>query len=116
MKFTEVLQMTINNLGANYNSNDENVLKNILKGVINSASFISNRDIELYEADGTTEKEDENLSILSWEIITATTCAYLDRGVENVKSQSELGQSNTFVDFQDKLRNDIIKNGKRIIK
>lgn len=115
MKFTEVLQMTIANLGANYRSEDADVLKNILHGVINSASFISNRDIELYEPDGTTEKEDDNLYVLCFEIVTAATSAYLDRGVENVKSQNELGQSNTFVDFQEKLRNDIIKNGKRII-
>lgn len=116
MKFTEVLQMTIANLGANYKPEDQDVLTYILKGIITSASYISNRDIELYAEDGTTEIDSDNLYQLCFEIMTAATSAYLDRGVENVKSQNELGQSNTFVDFQEKLRNDIIKNGKRIIK
>lgn len=110
MKLTEVLQMIIAKLGANYNSTDSTVLENIVKEVIIQASFISNRDITI------GDDADNNLKLLSPEIMDAAIIAYENRGVENVKSQSSLGESNTFVDYIEKLRNDIIKNGKRIIR
>lgn len=110
MKYADVLGIIINRLGENYKSSDENVLKSILDEVIANASYISNREI-----DTSSEEEDENLKILSPEIIVATIIAYENRGVESVKSKSELGESNTFVDYTEKLRNDIIKNGKRVI-
>jgi hypothetical protein len=111
MKLTEVLQMTIAKLGANYNSTDSTVLENIVKEVIIQASFISNRDISI-----DNDAKDNNLKLLSPEIMDAAIIAYENRGVENVKSQSSLGESNTFVDYIEKLRNDIIKNGKRILR
>lgn len=111
MTYTDVLEIIIDRLGENYTSSDENVVKSILDEVISNASYISNRDIDI-----SSEKDDENLKILSPEIIVASIIAYENRGVESVKSKSELGESNTFVDYTEKLRNDIIKNGKRIIK
>lgn len=117
MKYTDVLQIIIDRLGDNYQSTDENVLKNILDEVISNADFISNRVIDTSSKDEeASTKVDENLKILSPEIIVATIIAYQNRGVESVKSKSELGESDTFVDYTEKLRNDIIKNGKRIIK
>ena len=104
-----VLQQIIALLGDNYNSSDATVLTNILDEVIKQASYISNRELDL------TAEKDSNFDILTPEIINATVIAYQTRGVESVTSQSELGQSNTFVDYTDKLRNDIIKNGKRVI-
>lgn len=104
-----VLDEIIALLGDNYSTSDASVLSNILDQVILQASYISNRDIDL------TAQEDENFKLLTPEIINATIIAYQTRGVESVKSQSELGQSNTFVDYTEKLRNDIIKNGKRVI-
>jgi hypothetical protein len=112
MKYTEVLQIIEDRLGDNYNDNDDEVLESIVKEVINLASYISNREIN---TNSENDVKDENLLILSHEIINASIVAYQKRGVESVKSQSELGQSNTFVDYTEKLRNDIIKNGKRII-
>lgn len=112
MKYTEVLQIIEDRLGDNYNDNDDEVLESILNEVINQASYISNRDIT---TTSNNDIADPNLLILSHEIINASIIAYQTRGVESVKSQSELGQSNTFVDYTEKLRNDIIKNGKRII-
>lgn len=105
----EVLQKIIARLGDNYKSTDQAVLINILDDVITQASYISNREIDLEAAN------DYNFSLLTPEIINATVIAYQTRGVESVVNQSELGQSNTFVDYTDKLRNDIIKNGKRVI-
>lgn len=104
-----VLDEIIALLGDNYSTSDASVLSNILDQVILQASYISNRDIDL------NAQEDENFKLLTPEIINATIIAYQTRGVESVKSQSELGQSNTFVDYTEKLRNDIIKNGKRVI-
>jgi len=106
----EVLQKIIAILGDNYKITDSAVLESLLDQVITQASYISNRDIDL------ESQEDDNFKLLTPEIINATVIAYETRGVESVKSQSELGQSNTFVDYTEKLRNDIIKNGKRVIR
>ena len=106
----EVLQKIIAILGDNYKTTDSAVLESLLDQVITQASYISNRDIDL------ESQEDANFKLLTPEIINATVIAYETRGVESVKSQSELGQSNTFVDYTEKLRNDIIKNGKRVIR
>ena len=105
-----VLQKIIAILGDNYKTTDSAVLESLLDQVITQASYISNRDIDL------ESQEDDNFKLLTPEIINATVIAYETRGVESVKSQSELGQSNTFVDYTEKLRNDIIKNGKRVIR
>ena len=105
----EVLQKIIAILGDNYKTSDANVLADLLDSIILQASYISNREIDL------NSNSDKNFELLSPEIINATVIAYETRGVESVKSQSELGQSNTFVDYTEKLRNDIIKNGKRVI-
>lgn len=108
MTYNEILQMIINRLGVNYNSDDSSVLEQILKEKINLASNISNREIDI-------ETEDSNLLLLSPEIIQATIIGYQERGVEYTRSQSELGQSNSFIDVDETLRNNIIKNGKRVI-
>lgn len=105
----EVLQKIITILGDNYQERDSAVLASLLDQVITQASYISNREIDL-EAES-----DDNFKLLTPEIINATVIAYQTRGVESVKSQSELGQSNTFVDYTEKLRTDIIKNGKRVM-
>jgi hypothetical protein len=104
----KVLQNIIALLGSNYKKEDEQVLKTLLDLVISQAEEISNREI-------TDDEKDANFKILTPEIINATIIAYQNRGVESVKSQSELGESNTFVDYTEKLRTDIIKNGKRIV-
>ena len=117
MKYTDVLQIIISRLGDNYQDSDQDVLKSIWDEVILNADNISNRTINTSSTnDDASTIEDENLKILSPEIIVATIIAYQNRGVESVKSKSELGESNTFVDYTEKLRNDIIKNGKRILK
>lgn len=110
MNKAKVLQMITNKLGDNFKEDDTSILEELLDMIIIQAENISNREIDL------DKEKDENLKILSPEIIDATVIAYQTRGVEAVKSQSELGQSNTFVDYTEKLRNDIIKNGKRVVR
>lgn len=108
MTYNQILQLIIDRLGVNYDSSDSSVLEQILKEKINLASHISNREINL-------NTEDSNLLLLSPEIIQATIIGYQERGVEYTRSQSELGQSNSFIDVDETLRNNIIKNGKRVI-
>lgn len=116
MKYTDLLQVIIGRLGDNYKSTDEEVLKSILDEIISNASYISNREIDTSSTNPEVATlKDENLKILSPEITIACVIAYENRGVESVESQSALGESNKFVDYTEKLRNDIIKNGKRVI-
>ena len=113
MTYSEILQLIIRRLGDNYISTNSEVLEDLLKEKIALASNISNREITLYQDN--IEIEDKNLSILSPEIIEATIIGYQERGVEYTRSQSEVGQSNSFIDVDENLRNNIIKNGKRVI-
>lgn len=92
----------INDLGANYNSKDEEVLEDILNEVSSIASNISNR-----------KSDDEKLQPY---IKKATKAIYLCRGAEGIQSTSESGVSSSFEDIIDKMRSDIVKNGLRRMK
>ena len=92
----------ISELGDNYNSDDKSVLNNILEEVTANALTISNR------ADNTQNKE-----FLKREIKTCVKGIYLQRGSEGLKSLNQNGTSSSFEDCIEKLRNDIIRNGKR---
>ena len=105
----KVLQNIKALLADNYQEKDAPVLTTLLELVITQAEDISNREI-------TDDEKDANFKLLTPEIINATIIAYQNRGVESLKSQTELGESNTFVDYTEKLRADIIKNGKRIVR
>lgn len=92
----------INELGDNYNSDDENVLNNILEEVTANALTISN-----------LEDNVKNQLYLKQEIKSCVKGIYLQRGAESLNSLSERGISSHFKDSMEKLRNDIIRNGKR---
>lgn len=96
------LDKIITDLGANYNEEDDEVLKEILEEVSSIASDISNR-----------KTDDEKLFPY---IKKATKAVYLTRGAEGLASSSESGVSNSFEDIIEKLRNDIVKNGLRRLK
>ena len=97
-----MLDKIINDLGANYNSKDEEVLEDMLNEVSSIASNISNRKVE-----------DEKLYPY---IKKAVKAIYLCRGAEGMQSTSESGVSSSFEDIIDKMRNDIVKNGLRRLK
>lgn len=97
-----MLDEIINELGDNYNSDDESVLENILEEVTANALTISNR--------GNTE---QNKGFLKQEIKACVKGIYLQRGAEGLNSLSERGTSSNFNDCMEKMRNDIIRNGKR---
>lgn len=97
-----MLDKIINDLGANYNNKDEEVLEDILNEVSSIASNISNRNAD-----------DEKLYPY---IKKAVKSEYLRRGAEGMQSTSESGVSSSFEDVIDKMRNDIVKNGLRRLK
>lgn len=111
MTYNELLQNIISRLGVNYQEEYNSILRELLDEKINLASNISNREIDVTNK----TKADENLKLLSPEITQATIIGYQERGVEYTRSQSELGQSNSFIDVDETLRTNIIKNGKRVI-
>lgn len=88
-----------NNLAENYRG-DDNVLQQIINDVTSQALFISNR---------------KNVDILKPEIKRCVISIYLQRGSEDTTNKSESGISSTYVDAIEKMRSDIIKNGKRVI-
>ena len=96
------IEKIINDLGANYNNKDEEVLEDILNEVSSIASNISNRNVD-----------DEKLYPY---IKKAVKAIYLCRGAEGMQSTSESGTSSSFEDIIDKMRNDIVKNGLRRLK
>lgn len=92
----------INELGDNYNSDDASVLNDILEEVIANALTISN-----------CENSAKNIDFLKQEIKTCVKGIYLQRGSEGLEKLSQSGINSSFNDCMDKLRNDIIRNGKR---
>lgn len=92
----------INELGDNYNSDDENVLNNILEEVTANALTISN-----------LENNIQNQEYLKQEIKSCVKGIYLQRGSDGLKSLNQSGTNSSFNDCIEKLRNDIVRNGKR---
>lgn len=91
-------------LGPTFRLGDEQVLTNIGDIVIEEALDCSHR-----------AETEENLKILKAIIVESIIIAYTNRGSEGLKSQSELGQSNSFVDWMEYLQTNIIQKGKRLL-
>lgn len=88
-------------LADNYRE-DEAVLQSIIDEVTADALSISNRN--------TSE-----VKVLKSEIKKCVITIYLQRGSEDAKSRSESGVNSTYIDAKEEMRNNIIKNGKRVI-
>lgn len=93
-----MLEEIINELGAYYSEEDSEVLKDILDEVSANALSLSNQ--------ATTDD-------LVLEIKQCVKSIYLRRGTEHDKSLSANGESSTYIDPYEELRNNIVKNGKR---
>ena len=91
----------IADLGSNFRAGDEEVLDDIISDISSEALFISNR---------------KTIEGLEFEIKEAVKIIYLQRGSEDVENKSESGRSMKYKDAIQKLRTDIISNGKRVIK
>ena len=114
-----LLQSIVDDLGANYRSEDSLILGALLDETIENALDISNRkqlvsidENGYYVADSLSNQ----LIILASEIRRAVKSLYLQRGSEDVSTQSNSGISSTFDNAQKRLRDDIIANGKRLFR
>jgi len=90
----------IADLGNNYRAEDSDILDNLIEDVTKQALFISNR---------------KTSDVLEFEIKEAVKSLYLLRGTEDVETLSESGKSAKYKDVMEKLRRDIVANGKRRI-
>jgi len=104
MSRSDLVSLAKNKLGEILRAQDEEVLKEIGETVIDEALSIAN-----------TSESETSLKDLKAPIVEAIVIAYQNRGSEGLKSQSELGQSNSFVDWTEYLRTSIINGGKRYL-
>jgi len=95
-----MLQEIIFNLGQNFKSGDEDILNSILDNFTTEAKNITNKT---------------DVTDCKMEIMNATKTAYLQRGTEDVTDLNSPERSMKYVDPMDKLRIDLVKNGKRRI-
>lgn len=106
----DLLSSIVADLGANYRD-DSDVLGALLDDVINDALIISNRD-RLVK---TQVDEEKQIKFLSSNIRKCVKSIYLQRGAEDVSSQSISGLSSTYDKSIITMKDDIIKSGKRIL-
>lgn len=107
-----IYEQVVRDLGVNYNVEDGNVLQDIIDDVINDALIMSNRDIKITD----DESKETQLDILASNIKKAVKTIYLQRGVEDVKSNSQSGLSNTYDDVMDTMLKDIVRQNKRVLR
>jgi len=98
-----MLEEIKNNLADNYKGDDA-VLKSLLDEATAIALSISNR-----------VRNQKNIDELSSYIKDYVKAEYLSRGGEGLDSLNEGGVSSSFKDNREKMRNDIIKDGKRYL-
>ena len=101
----EIFEMAKTQLGPLYLEADEQILKNLRYLVIQEALDICNMT-----------KSSRNMILIEAMVIQAVIIAYQNRGVEGVKSQTELGQNNDYIHWIDYLRDNLIKSGKRFVQ
>lgn len=107
MTKAELLASIIADLGANYNSNDESILTEILDETIANALRFSNRQFK-------TDVEAQ-YDILASDIRRCTKSLYLQRGAEDVMNQVQNGVNARYVNAAERMRLDIFRGGKRIL-
>lgn len=100
----QLLNNIILDLAENYQENTKELINSILDDGITNAFIISKRI-----------KNEDNLKILIPEIKDYVKTIYLRRGTEDVNSLSESGRSSNFEDALEKMRTNIVRNGKRVL-
>ncbi|MBE6156980.1 MAG: hypothetical protein E7161_04490 [Firmicutes bacterium] len=101
-----ILNEIIRDLSDNYRD-DIQVIDSLLEDVINDALFMSNRQHK--------KDIDTQLTLLKSNIKKAVKTIYLQRGTEDVTSNSQSGISNTYSDAMEQMQKDIIRQQKRIL-
>jgi len=95
-----MLDKIIRELGDNYDTNDSRLLSDLIDEVTYSALSITNRTID-------------NMEDLEPNIKRCVIIKYLQRGGEGTTSYSELGKSVSFIDPIEKMKKELILEGKR---
>ena len=108
----ELINEVINDLGANYNINDGEVIASIIDDVIEDALLMSNRSARATSG----VAKDAQIIILASNIKKAVKTIYLQRGIEDVKSNSQSGLSNTYDDAMETMLRDLVRQNKRIMR
>lgn len=106
-----LLSSIITDLGANYHTEDSQLIGALLDEVISDALLVSNRTQLASSAEGM----EEQLDILGSNVRKAVKSMYLIRGAEDVKSQSVSGLSSTYENAIETMNYDIIRSNKRIL-
>lgn len=101
----EIFEFAKTQLGPLFKDGEDEVLKNFEVLVIQEALDICNM-----------LETSSNLILIEAMVIQAIIIAYQNRGVEGLASQTELGQTNTYISWIDYLRTNLIKSGKRFVQ
>lgn len=101
----------IANLADNFRAGDEEILGDILEGVIDDALLMSNRKYKAVDSDS----REAQIIVLASNIKKAVKTIYLQRGVEDVRSNSQSGLSNTYDVAMETMLSDIIRQNKRLM-
>lgn len=111
MTESELLTQIKADLGANFYDGDEAILSSILSDVIEDSLLMSNRG---KKAGASNSAKETQIGILASNIKKAVKTIYLQRGIEDVKSNSQSGLSNTYEDAMETMLKDIIRQNKRL--
>ena len=95
-------------LGDNYSSSDSDLLGALLDEVITDALLVSGR--------ASLSDKEAQLDVLGSNIRKSVKSIYLQRGAEDVKSQSLSGLSSSYDNAIETMRHDIIFSQKRILQ
>lgn len=104
---TTIQNEIIAELGDMYDATDSAVLYDILDDVITDALYVSNRQYK--------SNRDDQLTILKSNIKKATKTIYLQRGTEDVTSETQSGISKTYDIAMETMKQDIIRQNKRLL-
>lgn len=104
---TTIQNEIIAELGDMYDAADSAVLYDILDDVITDALYVSNRQYK--------SNRDDQLTILKSNIKKATKTIYLQRGTEDVTSETQSGISKTYDIAMETMKQDIIRQNKRLL-
>ncbi|MBR0471707.1 MAG: hypothetical protein IJI98_03295 [Methanosphaera sp.] len=104
---TTIQNEIIAELGDMYDATDSAVLYDILDDVITDALYVSNRQYK--------SNRNDQLTILKSNIKKATKTIYLQRGTEDVTSETQSGISKTYDIAMETMKQDIIRQNKRLL-
>lgn len=112
MTINDLQTAIISDLAENFRAGDETILQGIIEDVVDDALLMSNRD-RLATSD---ELKEAQIDVLSSNVKKAVKTIYLQRGVEDVSSNSQSGLSNSYDVAMETMLRDIIRQNKRILK